>query len=274
MVIQNQQRPGDIEDMSKKSCIIYDSWGELLINLPDEMAGELIKHILAYAFDRDIGTSENPAIGAMFAMIKSKLDEDADAYEEIKNMRSEAARKRWSECKTMQKHANACKSIKDNTEECKSMQKDAVSVSDSVSVSDKDKKDILSDQVSEIVDHLNEQLGTRYKKNSKTTTSQIKARLDEGYSVEDFKTVIDKKVKAWKDDPKMSAYLRPETLFRPGHFESYLNEIKVDKESPPGKSIYGMSQATYGKIHNYNERKVDYAELEAWAIGNDRSKTV
>ena len=46
MVIQDQQEPGDIEYMSRKSCVIYDSWGEIIKNLPNEMAGELIKMIL------------------------------------------------------------------------------------------------------------------------------------------------------------------------------------------------------------------------------------
>ena len=245
--------------MSKKSCVIYDSWGELITNLPNEMAGELIKCILSYAFDGETVPSENPAIGAMFAMIKSKLDEDADAYEEVKNMRSEAAKKRWSGCKAMQKDANACTSIQEDANANKEMQMDAVSVSDSVSVSDKDKKDILSDQVSEVVDYLNEKLGTRYKK-SKSTTSHIRARLEEGHTVDDFKTVIDKKYRAWKDDPKMSQYLRPETLFRPGHFESYLNEIET---KPDNKSSPSSPQNAYGKIHNFQERQVDYTALGA-----------
>lgn len=76
----------------------------------------------------------------------------------------------------------------------------------------------------EIIDYLNERLGTHYKHTSVETVKKIKARLNEGFTVEDFKTVIDKKVMLWKNDPKMSAYLRPETLFG-NKFESYLNEI-------------------------------------------------
>ena len=89
-------------------------------------------------------------------------------------------------------------------------------------------KDILSEKKSEdvksVIDYLNEVLGTRYTYHSKTNNSMIKARLDEGHTVDDFKAVIDKKYAQWHGDPKMSAYLRPETLFAPSHFESYLNE--------------------------------------------------
>ena len=46
--------------------------------------------------------------------------------------------------------------------------------------------------------------------------------MAEGYTVEDFVAVIDKKCAEWLHDPKMRAYLRPETLFG-SKFEGYLN---------------------------------------------------
>ena len=53
----------------------------------------------------------------------------------------------------------------------------------------------------------------------------------EGHTVDDFKTVIDKKYAEWGQNPKMSKYLRPETLFSAEHFESYLNEVTSRKQS-------------------------------------------
>lgn len=76
----------------------------------------------------------------------------------------------------------------------------------------------------EIIDYLNNICGTKYTYKSKETIKHIKARLDEGFTVDDFKTVIDKKAGEWLNDPKMSAYLRPTTLFAPSKFESYLNQ--------------------------------------------------
>ncbi len=74
-----------------------------------------------------------------------------------------------------------------------------------------------------IVRFLNENAGTGFKSSSKKTQSLIRARLNEGFTVEDFKTVIDHKCREWLSDPKMSRYLRPETLFGT-KFEGYLNE--------------------------------------------------
>lgn len=52
----------------------------------------------------------------------------------------------------------------------------------------------------------------------------IEARLKEGFTYEDCVKVIDNKVADWRDDPKMSQYLRPKTLFNASNFEGYLNE--------------------------------------------------
>ena len=81
-------------------------------------------------------------------------------------------------------------------------------------------------QVREIVEYLNAVAGTRYKSTTRNTIAHIKARLKEGFTVDDFKAVIDTKASAWKDDPKMCAYIRPQTLFGP-KFEAYLNERKA-----------------------------------------------
>lgn len=75
----------------------------------------------------------------------------------------------------------------------------------------------------EIMNYFNQQAGTSYRASSKATQRLINARKNENFTVEDFKKVIDIKVAAWKEDPKMSKYLRPKTLFGT-NFESYLNE--------------------------------------------------
>lgn len=75
-----------------------------------------------------------------------------------------------------------------------------------------------------IVDHLNAKVGSRYTTKNKQLRGYVHARLDEGFTVDDFLTVIDTKAAKWRDDPKMRDYLRPSTLFAPSHFEEYLNE--------------------------------------------------
>lgn len=88
-------------------------------------------------------------------------------------------------------------------------------------------KDIVADAPSlpfeEIISYLNERAKTSYRASGKKTQGLIKARLNEGFTVDDFQKVIDIKTFQWLTDSKMSGYLRPETLFGT-KFESYLNE--------------------------------------------------
>lgn len=82
-----------------------------------------------------------------------------------------------------------------------------------------------SSSTREIVDYLNEMTGAHYKPTTRKTQDLIRARMNEGFTVDDFKAVIWKKTKEWKDDPKMVKFLRPETLFS-NKFEGYLNQIE------------------------------------------------
>lgn len=75
----------------------------------------------------------------------------------------------------------------------------------------------------DVIDYLNDKIGARYKASSAINKRLIDARVKEGYTLDDFKRVIDNKVASWSQDQKMSKYLRPQTLFGT-KFESYLNE--------------------------------------------------
>jgi len=90
---------------------------------------------------------------------------------------------------------------------------------------------------SEIVNYLNVKANTKYKSTSSKTKDLIKARFNDGFNFEDFKIVIDKKTTEWLKDKKMSAYLRPETLFS-NKFEGYLNQVVA-------KSTLDLSGKTY-----------------------------
>jgi len=92
-----------------------------------------------------------------------------------------------------------------------------------------DKKDIEEDKYSckVIIDYLNLKSGTNYKHTTQKTKDIIKARINENFTTEDFKTVIDKKVTEWLNTD-MAKFLRPETLFS-NKFEGYLNQIVAQK---------------------------------------------
>lgn len=72
-----------------------------------------------------------------------------------------------------------------------------------------------------VIAYLNEKAGTRYKATTAKTKSAIHARLAEGFTLDDFRTVIDKKCAEWIGT-EWEKFLRPETLFGT-KFESYLN---------------------------------------------------
>ncbi len=78
----------------------------------------------------------------------------------------------------------------------------------------------------EIIEYLNKKADRDYRATSDKTRSLIKARVNEGFTLDDFKTVIDNKVLSWKGKADWDKYLRPQTLFG-NKFESYLNEKPV-----------------------------------------------
>lgn len=85
----------------------------------------------------------------------------------------------------------------------------------------KENKSKYSAECEEIISYLNSKAGTHYR-NVDSNRKLITARMKEGYTVEDFKTVIDKKCDEWKGTD-MQQFIRPVTLFQASKFENYLN---------------------------------------------------
>jgi len=82
----------------------------------------------------------------------------------------------------------------------------------------------------EIIDYLNFVCDKSFRP-SKSNIEYIHGRLSEGYTIDDFKKVIDIKAEKWKNNPDMNEYLRPSTLFAPKKFDNYLNEKPKTKTS-------------------------------------------
>ena len=114
-------------------------------------------------------------------------------------------------------------------------------------------KESRQNTIKEIIDYLNLKTKKNFKAGTKATQRHISARLEEGYSLEDFKSVIDKKVREWQGT-EMDQYLRPETLFGT-KFEGYLNQ----SDKPVSKPI---QQKSKNKFHNFEQRSYDYQALE------------
>ena len=102
----------------------------------------------------------------------------------------------------------------------------------------------------DIVDYLNEKALKNYSASAKKTVSLINARTNEGFTVDDFKKVIDIKTKAWLGNKEWDKYLRPETLFG-NKFEGYLNEAPKERVKKP---ILGDAPKRVSIMEVLNER--------------------
>lgn len=98
------------------------------------------------------------------------------------------------------------------------------------------------DQIVEILTYLNEKTGSNYLIKTPKNREYINARLKEGFPVEVFKDVIDKKTKEWKGT-QMEKYLRPATLFNSEKFESYVNQKGPENSNSNSKNINNLSNA-------------------------------
>lgn len=86
-------------------------------------------------------------------------------------------------------------------------------------------------QIVLIIDYLNKKTGSDFKDSTQDTQKHIKARLNQGFTIEDFEMVIDFKVGQWLNDSAYSEYLRPKTLFGT-KMEGYLQGAKKNKLEP------------------------------------------
>lgn len=100
----------------------------------------------------------------------------------------------------------------------------------------------LNPKIKEIIDFLNAQCNKNFKSNTKNTVNIINKRLKDGFTVEDFKKVILKKSKQWKNTD-YDKFLRPTTLFG-DKFEGYLNEnISFRSKTTKEKQEYAKTFA-------------------------------
>lgn len=92
-----------------------------------------------------------------------------------------------------------------------------------------------------VLTYMNEVCSSKYKHSTKSHIENINARLAEGHSIEDCKSVIDSKFAEWGGDSRMAGYLRPSTLFSTGKFQGYLMAAKTK----PRQSKHDLSNIEY-----------------------------
>lgn len=84
----------------------------------------------------------------------------------------------------------------------------------------------------EIIADLNRQSGKNFRASTRATREMIRARWKEGATFEDFEYIHRVKCAQWAGTDQ-DKFLRPETLYRPHHFESYRNERMPTSQEPP-----------------------------------------
>lgn len=97
----------------------------------------------------------------------------------------------------------------------------------------------------EIIDYLNSKTGKRFSHKSNANQKLIKARINEGYTKDDFFNVIDTKTNEWINVEDMRQYLQPTTLFG-NKFDKYLNQ-EIPKSIEESKNSNYLSQLLNGE---------------------------
>ena len=125
----------------------------------------------------------------------------------------------WRERQKVSKNVNYCQS-----QSAMSAHTEAEAEADTNKTSMSGKPDLLI-QSKEILSFLNEKTGRSYQA-VPSNLNLIKGRLREGATPAQCRQVITKKCRDWINDPKMSDYLRPATLFNATKFAQYIGELK------------------------------------------------
>ena len=222
----------------KKSFLLHIDSLDILDDLDDQQAGLLFKAIKAYQIGEDL--TLDSLVKIAFSPFRNQFARDDEKYQKTCERRADAGSKggkqkvaNASKCK--QKVANVADSVNKNKNKTKSD-----------SDNNKEEIDLLSskrDSVT-VLKYLNDSLGTKYKETTKAHIANISARLDEGHSTEDLKSVVNSKKSEWGNDPNMAQYLRPQTLFG-NKFQGYLVAAKTPPKQVPAKSVHSFEKQNY-----------------------------
>lgn len=237
--------------MNGDFIIHLEDYADAILGLPAESAGKLFLSLVTYAKGEEVGhlLDDDLLARTTFSIMKSHIDRDR-AYKE----KMSAIGKKGG---APVGNSNASKTTKNNQ---KQAEVDLGCFQNNQKQRPNPKPNPkLNPFIREILSCLNENTGKHFKE-SKETVRLITARLEEGYTVEDFKVVITKKCKEWKNDPKMSTFLRPSTLFAPSHFDEYLNQTEAKEKIVECSKGFSMI--------NRDESEIDFSALEKRLVKN------
>lgn len=228
--------------MIRDSFVFYKSFADAISEMPREYQLRAYEVIISYALTGDLPDESEPwAVRAIFQVCKANIDANNKRYVdghkggrpkkpvvsesktsgyENENQWFQNSKPNDNDNVTDNDNVNANDTDTDNDNENANDTDNIKTLSDSVRPSQQSAAEKINYQY--IIDNLNGKTGKHYRVTDKTR-SLIRARIRDGFTESDFLKVIDNKVRSWANDPKMSQYLRPETLFGT-KFEGYLNE--------------------------------------------------
>ncbi|MFB4992429.1 conserved phage C-terminal domain-containing protein [Enterobacter hormaechei subsp. steigerwaltii] len=120
---------------------------------------------------------------------------------------------------------------------------------------------LITDQAKQVLIHLNQVTSSRYQV-STTSLQNIRARIGEGFTVEELSLVVDYCNAKWSDDLTMAAYLRPQTLFQPTKFPAYLKSATNWANAGRPARVNGKWEREDG-IFKSSFQNTDYSKVPA-----------
>lgn len=172
----------------------------------------------------------------------------------ISKRRAQAARIRAEKPKDDKENAVAAKSRQKSADEAtegKGKEKPKESAAEPPKRMKQEYSEEVIRMTETVIEYLNRKAGTSYRA-GKDSKSHVSARMRDGMTEADFKTVVDKKVDEWKNDDRMRAYLRPSTLFGT-KMEQYLGQAPAKRGG--------------SRFDNFTPRGYDMGALEGKLIG-------
>ncbi|MES0717494.1 conserved phage C-terminal domain-containing protein [Enterobacter hormaechei] len=120
---------------------------------------------------------------------------------------------------------------------------------------------LITDQAKQVLTHLNQVTSSRYQV-STTSLQNIRARIGEGFTVEELSLVVDYCNAKWSDDLTMASYLRPQTLFQPTKFPGYLKSANSWANAGRPARVNGKWEREDG-IFKSSFQNTDYSKIPA-----------
>ncbi len=223
----------------KENFLLKKSYQKIFNELSDDEAGKLIKGIFSYVNTRE--SNLDGLLSAVFIQIKDYIDSNEEKYKKIceRNRKngSEGGRPRLKPNETQKNpvgyfgknthisyiHNNHLEDKKDSNRGMGEEKEKEETFNATEDIG------LLMEIAERIINYLNHKTKSNYKFKNESTLEKIKAHLNEGYKLEDFIDVIDKKVDEWTGT-EFEQHLCPDVLFGK-KFEKYFNQKRRIKPS-------------------------------------------